>query len=68
MFVFFVGVFSKEYLLTAVFVDDVDELFDSFNSAKHGASGKALRSPLSDESSYRSLDQGKYGDKELDLP
>ena len=52
MFVFFVGVFSKDYLAMAVFVDDVDELFDSFNSVKHGASGKALRSPLSDKSPH----------------
>ena len=50
MFVFFVGGFSKQYLPTAVFVDDVDELFDSFNIVKHGASGKALRSPHSDKS------------------
>jgi hypothetical protein len=47
---FFVGVFSKQYMPMAVFVDDVDKLFDSFNSVKHGASGKALRSPLSDNS------------------
>jgi hypothetical protein len=44
-------VFSSEYLPTAVFVDDV-ELFDSFNSVKHAAPGKALRSPLSDNSPH----------------
>jgi hypothetical protein len=46
----FAGVLSEDYLATAVFVDDVDELFDSFNMVKHGASGKALRSPHSDKS------------------
>ena len=52
MFVFFVGVFSSEYLPTAVFVEDVDKLFDSFNSVKRAAPGKALRSLLSDYSSH----------------
>jgi hypothetical protein len=52
VFVSFVGVYSKDYVATAVFVDDVDELFDSFNSVKHGASGKPLRSPLSDKSPH----------------
>jgi hypothetical protein len=32
-----------------VFVYDVDKLFDGFNRVKHGASGKPLRSPLSDK-------------------
>ena len=69
MFVFFVRVFSRQYLPPAVFVEDVDKLFDSFNSVKRAAPGKALSSPLTDKSSYiRSLDQGKYGDKQLDLP
>ena len=52
MFVFFVGVFSNEYLPTALFVEDVDKLSDSFNSEKHAASGKALCSPLSDNSPH----------------
>jgi hypothetical protein len=52
VFVFFVGVFSSEYLPMAVFVEDVDKLFDSFNSVKHAAPGKALRSPLSDNSPH----------------
>jgi len=52
VFVFFVGVFSEDYLATAVFVDDVDELFDSCNSVERGASGKPLRSPLSDKSPH----------------
>ena len=59
MFMFFVGVVSSEYMPMAVFVEDADKLF---HSVKHAAQGKAFRSP------YRSLDQGKYGDKELDLP
>jgi hypothetical protein len=46
VFVFFVGVFSIEYLPTAVFVEDVDKLCDSFYSVKSAAPGKALRSPL----------------------
>ena len=33
-----------------MFVEDVDKLFDSFNSVKHAAPGKALCSPLSDSS------------------
>jgi len=52
VFVFFADVFRPDYLATAVFVDDVDKLFDSFNSVKHGASGKPLRSPLSDKSPH----------------
>ena len=48
----FVGVVSSEYLPTAVFVEDVDQLFDSFNSVKRAAPGKALRSPLSDNSPH----------------
>jgi len=46
----FVGVLSSEYLPTAVFVEDVDKPFDSFNSVKRAVPGKALRSPLSDNS------------------
>ena len=34
------------------FVEDVDKLFDSFNSVKRGAAGKPLRSPLSDNSPH----------------
>ena len=45
VFVFFAGVFSSEYLPTAVFVEDVYKLFDSFSSVKRAAAGKALRSP-----------------------
>ena len=39
MFVFFVGDASSEYLPTAFFVEEVDKLFDSFNSVKRGAAG-----------------------------
>ena len=52
MFVFFVGMFSSEHLPTALFVEDVDKLFDSFNSVKRVATGKPLRGPLSDNSPY----------------
>ena len=52
MFVFFVGVFSSEYLPTALFVEDVDKLFDSFNSVKRAATGKPLHGPLSDNSPH----------------
>jgi hypothetical protein len=52
VFVFFVGVFSSEYLPMAVFVEDVDELSDNFNNIKHAALGKALRNPFSDNSPY----------------
>jgi len=36
----------------AVFVEDFDRLFDSFNSVKRAAPGKILCSPLSDKSPY----------------
>ena len=52
MFVFFVGVVSSEYLPTAVFVEDIDQLFDSFNSVMRAAPSKALHSPLSDNSPH----------------
>jgi len=51
VFVFFVDVFSPDYLATAVF-EDVNKLFDSFNNVEHGASGKPLCSPLSDKSPH----------------
>ena len=35
-----------------LFVEFVDKLFDSLNSVKHAAPGKALRSPLSDNSPH----------------
>ena len=40
------------YLPTAVFVEDIDKLFDSFNSVKHAAPGKTLCSPVSDNSPH----------------
>ena len=46
---FFVGEFSSEYLPMGVFVEDVDKLFDSFNSVKRAA---PLHSPLSDDSPH----------------
>ena len=48
MCLFFVGVLNSEHLPMAVFVEDVEKLFDSFNSVKRAASGKPLPSPLSD--------------------
>ena len=48
----FLGVVSSEYLPTAHFVEDVDKLFDSFNTVKRGAAGKPLLSPLSDNSPH----------------
>jgi hypothetical protein len=59
-FCVFVGVLGSGNLPTAVFVEDMHKLFDSFHSMKCAAPGKALRSPLSDNSSH--------GDKQLDLP
>jgi hypothetical protein len=52
VFVFFEGVLTRPSSATAVFVNEVDRLFDSFNSVKHGASGKPLHSPLSDKSPH----------------
>ena len=52
MFVFFVAVFSSKYLPTAVFVEGINKLFDSFNSVKRAAPGKVLHSPLSDNSPH----------------
>jgi len=48
----FFGKFSGEYLPAAVFVEFVDKRYDSFNSVKHAAPGKALRSPLSDNTPH----------------
>jgi hypothetical protein len=49
VFEFYVGALTQDYSAMAVFVD---ELFDSFNSVKHGASRKPLRRPLSDQSPH----------------
>jgi len=49
---FFVAVFSSEYLPTAVYVEDVDKLYDSFDIVKCAATGKAMRGPLSDNSPH----------------
>jgi hypothetical protein len=40
------------YLPTAVFVEGIDKLFDSFDSVKRAAPGKVLHSPLSDNSPH----------------
>jgi hypothetical protein len=62
-----------------LFVEEIEKLLDSFNSVKCAAPGKALHSPLSDNSphighwtrasnSVKCAAPGKYGDKKLDLP
>jgi hypothetical protein len=43
-----VGVLVGDHAPTAVFVEHMDNLFDSFNSVKRGAPCKPLRSPFSD--------------------
>jgi hypothetical protein len=40
------------YLPTAVFVEDIDKLFDSFNTVKRAAPGKTFCSPVSDNSPH----------------
>jgi hypothetical protein len=61
------GMFCSEYLATATFVQDTDRLFDILNSVSCAVTGKELHCPLSGKSSYRSLDQGEYEDKQLDF-
>jgi hypothetical protein len=53
-FTFHPTVFSTlvTHLPTAVFVKDIDKLFDSVNSAKCSAPGKTLPSPLGDNSPH----------------
>jgi hypothetical protein len=42
----------SEYLATAVFVEQVDSLFDSFNGGTRVDQAKTLRCPLSDNSPH----------------
>jgi hypothetical protein len=44
------GWFSSEYLATPAFVEEVDKLFDSFNSVSCAVRGKELRHLLNDNS------------------
>jgi hypothetical protein len=41
------GNFGADYVVTGVFVEEVDRLFDSFNSNKHAPPFKKLLRPLS---------------------
>jgi hypothetical protein len=53
-FIFYVcsGGCCSEYLATAVIVEQVDNLFDSFNGGTRVDQGKTLRCPLSDNSPH----------------
>jgi hypothetical protein len=58
----------SEYLATAVFFEE-NNLFDRLNGGTCVDQEKTLHCPHSDNSPpYRSLEKGKYGDKQLDLP
>ena len=62
-FAFHPTVFSAivTYLPTAVFVEDINKVFDSFNCVKRAFPGKTLCSPLSDNI----LKDGKSSFKKL---
>jgi len=46
------GNFGADYVATGVFVEEVDQLFDSFNSNMHAPLFKKLLRPLSSDSPH----------------
>ena len=46
------GNFGADYVATGVFVEEVDQLFDSFNSNMHAPPFKKLLHPLSSDSPH----------------
>ena len=46
------GTVSADYVATGVFVGEVDQLFDSFNSTRHAPPHKKLLRPLSSDSPH----------------
>jgi hypothetical protein len=47
------GTLGADYVATGVFVEEVDQLFDSFNSNMHASPFKNLLRPLSSDSPHK---------------